>query len=296
MGFDYANDPKEKYPIVKWDIIFNIVVVSFGLWFSLKWYFQVIAIVLFFQAYVASYFIFHYYKIWIPLILCSIAGFFWGNYFIFGPFLIPEAGNALLFICIATSVYALFSFVIWRKNLRLYKIAQRPEVCLVCGLERNQHVFHLGQRMCMQCFEKMAISLVEYHESILYQWDYDILRALEQDLSRPIPLLDSVLNYTNPQDINPDDYFGYVLEGNNITRLYLNNQNLHSLPYFIGLLLYLVELHIKNNQITALPPSIIDLVNLKVIDYRQNPLEFRSGDVERALLNLTRKRCLILED
>ncbi len=296
MGFDYANDPREKYPIVKWDIILNIVVVSFGLWFSLKWYFQVLAVLLFIQAYVASYFVFHYWKIWVPLILCSIAGFFWVAYFLFLPILVPVAEDALLFTSIAVTIYALFWFVIWRKNLKLYRIAQRPEVCLVCGLERKEHVYHLGQRMCVQCFEKLATSFVEYYGSIIFQWDFDILAYLEQELGRPIPLLDPVLNYTNPQDINSDDYFGYVLEGNNITRLYLNNQNLQSLPPFIGLLLYLVELHVKNNQIIALPPSIIDLANLKMIDFRQNPLEFRSGDVERALLNLTRKRCQILED
>ncbi|MHA1672918.1 MAG: hypothetical protein ACTSYI_04770 [Promethearchaeota archaeon] len=296
MGFDYANDPKERYPIVKWDIILNIVVISFGLWFTLRWYFQVLGVLLFIQAYVASYFIFHYWKIWVPLILCSIAGFFWVAYFFFAPILVIEAANALLFISIAVTVYAGFSFVIWQKNKKLYRIAQRPEVCLVCGLERKKHVYHMGQRMCVQCFEKLATTLVEYYGSIMFQWDFDILAYLEQELGRPVPLLDPVLNYTNPQDINPDDYFGYVLEGNNITRLYLNNQNLHSLPPFIGLLLYLVELHVKNNQIVALPPSIIDLVNLKIIDFRENPLEFRSGDVERALLNLTRKRCLILED
>ena len=116
IGYDYANDPKERYPILKWDLIFNIVVVSFGLWFSLKWYFQALAVLLFIQAYVASYLIFHYWKIWVPLILCSIAGFFWVAYFVFAPLMVPEAGYALLFICIATSVYALFWFVIWQKN------------------------------------------------------------------------------------------------------------------------------------------------------------------------------------
>ncbi|MHA1522448.1 MAG: hypothetical protein ACTSRK_19955 [Promethearchaeota archaeon] len=214
----------------------------------------------------------------------------------FSPLLIPEARSALVFICIATSLYALFWFVIWRKNIKLYEIAQRPDACPVCGLEKEDHIFHLGQDMCVQCFEKMATSLVDYHESIVFQWDFDVLTYIENDLGRPIPLLDPVLNYTNPQDINPDDYFGYVVEGNNVTRLYLNNQDLYNLPPFIGLLLYLTELHVKGNRIVAIPPSIIDLANLKLFDFRQNPLEFRSGNVERALLNLTRKRCEILED
>ncbi|WP_457558530.1 hypothetical protein [Candidatus Harpocratesius sp.] len=296
MGFDYANDPKERYPIVKWDIIFNIVFFSAWLWYSNKIYLQILAIFLFLQVYMASYYIFHYYKIWIPLLLTGIAIMLWFIYIISHTFLIPVAREAFLFICIASSIYAGFSYIIKEKNYRAYLKAIGPQPCPICGLEKWKHVFHLGQDMCQECFEKLATTQVYYHNSLVYQWDFDVLIFLEKELNRAIPALDPVLNYTNPKEINPDELFGFVLEDRNISRLYLNNQNLKHLPPFIGLLIDLKEIHVKNNKLATLPVSIIDLVNLKILDYRKNPIKYRSGDLERSLLSLTKRRCNILED
>lgn len=296
MGFDYANEVKERYPIVKWDIVFNIIIIAFALWASGKLYLQIIALIVFLQVYVVSFFIFHYWKIWVPLILVCISAIFWLAYLIMREFIIVEVVEAMLFVCIATSIYSLFWFVIWRKNHYLHLKALRPKPCPVCGEEKEEHIIHLGQDMCVQCFEKQAIAQVFYHDEIVYKWDFDVLNYLEAELEKPIPILDAKLNYMSPKEVNAEELFGAVIEDKNISRLYLNHQNLKNLPPFIGLLLNLVELHVRNNQLAKLPTSLINLANLRVLDYRGNPLEFRSGDVERALLNLTRKNCLILED
>lgn len=295
MGFDYANDPKETYPIIKWDIIVNIVFFSAWMWFSGYIIFQVLAVFLFIQSYIVSFYIFHYYKYDIPLVLVSISAFLWivfaGIYNLLG-----SLRGSFLFICISFTIYALFSFVIRSKNYKAYLKANGPQPCPICGLEKWEHVFHLGQDMCVDCFEKRALSQVYYHDSLVFQWDYDVLNFLEKELGRPIPELDPVLNYTIPLEIHPDELFGYVLEDRNITRLYLNSQNLKHLPPFIGLLIDLQEIHVKNNKLASLPNSIFDLVHLRVLDYRKNPIRYRTGETERALLNLMKRGCKILED
>ncbi|MHA1796520.1 MAG: hypothetical protein ACTSUK_10440 [Promethearchaeota archaeon] len=295
MGFDYANDPKETYPIIKWDIIVNILFFSAWMWFKGNLIFQIVAVFLFLQAYIVSYYIFHYYKYDIPIVLVLISIFLWLIFFVLNS-LLGEVYNTFLFICIAFTIYAVFSFVIRSKNYKAYLKANGPQPCPICGMEKWEHVFHLGQDMCRDCFEKRALSQVYYHDSLIFQWDYDVLMFIEKELGKEIPALDPVLNYTNPTQINPDELFGFVLEDRNITRLYLNNQKLRHLPPFIGLLIDLRELHLKNNKLASLPSSIFDLVRLRLLDYRQNPIKFRTGEIERALLNLMKRGCEILED
>jgi hypothetical protein len=57
-----------------------------------------------------------------------------------------------------------------------------------------------------------------------------------------------------------------------LTRLYLNNNQLTSLPPEIGKLTNLTELYLNNNQLTSLPPEIGKLTNLKDLTLWRNQL------------------------
>ena len=62
--------------------------------------------------------------------------------------------------------------------------------------------------------------------------------------------------------------------GNTITRLYVNNYQLTTLPPEIGNLINLQNMYCDYNNLTTWPPEICHLINLREFYYSSNPIEY----------------------
>jgi hypothetical protein len=90
----------------------------------------------------------------------------------------------------------------------------------------------------------------------------NIFEDLKDILGRDIPIV---------EDIGPDT-FGMKLEGKNVVKLNLSNNNLSHLPNSIKIFKSLNTLWLNNNNITDLPESMGDLTALEKLYLAQNEL------------------------
>ena len=112
--------------------------------------------------------------------------------------------------------------------------------------------------------------------------------ALKKTGFRKIILSDKELELFKKYD--KKIYDGYMNYFSNLERLYLNRNQLTSLPNWIGNLTNLEWLYLNYNKLTSLPDSIENLTNLKELDLRYNQLTTLPDSID----NLTNLRYLYL--
>jgi len=115
-----------------------------------------------------------------------------------------------------------------------------------------------------------ASNMKEYHGEPLIEKECDVLMELEQQVGE-IPKWDKDTSFDS--NLNPGSgKFSYVIIGNHITGLMINNKNLTSLPKTIHHLKYLHYLDLRNNKLTELPESIEKLEYLGELILDNNTL------------------------
>ena len=283
----YGNAMPEKYYIVKWDLIFNIV--FFASWLYIAG-FRVLGILLFSMVFVTSYFIFHYtgYGVTITFLILSL--------FPFSLVIIDPVWNLPTFFLVlgcGMVSYALFWLFLTKKNRQRYMASLQPEVCIYCGEEKQKYVIHMGRRMCQDCFLQEAFEVVSYHDTDMYRWDHDILRFFELEIGEPIPEIpfDGQFDITEYQF---DNIFGYGVEDQNLVFISIPFKNLKHLPHPIGLLVHLRALNLRGNQLPTLPYSLTNLIKLQYLDVRENPMPILLPEAQKALFVLQKHHCKIL--
>ncbi len=99
-----------------------------------------------------------------------------------------------------------------------------------------------------------ASNMKEYHGEPLIEKECDVLMELEHQVGE-IPKWDKDISFDS--NLKPGSgKFSYVIMGNHITGLMINNKALKSLPKTIHHLNYLHYLDLRNNKLTELPESI----------------------------------------
>jgi Leucine-rich repeat (LRR) protein len=97
----------------------------------------------------------------------------------------------------------------------------------------------------------------------LVESEYSVIKELEKALAgKPIPKL------TNIDDVT----LGYVVSGNHISHLKIINQELSSLPESICNLINLQYLSLDKNQLSSIPDIIGNLTNLQFLSLSGNQL------------------------
>lgn len=277
--FAYANAMPEKYYMLKWDLIFNLV--FFASWLYIA-DLIVLSILLFAMVFVSSYFIFHYteYGVTIFFLLLSLIPFAlvvidpWRNLLTF--FLALGCGLVM---------YALFWIFLAKINQKRYLDSL---VCIYCGEEKHYYVIHMGRRMCHDCFLKEAFEVVSYHDTKLFRWDHDILRFFELEIGEPIPEIPFDDQFVI-SDYQFDNIFGFGVENQNLVFISIPFKNLKHLPHPIGLLRHLRALNLRGNQLSSLPYSLTNLIKLEYLDVRENPLRYLLPKAQKALSVLQKK-------
>ncbi len=288
--FLLGNQFRSKYGILKWDLLLNYLIFATFLWARDLIFF---AIIVFLQVYVASYFIFNYrkYRI-VPLLMSfSIIPFLTYKYL---PGLDKLTSDALLFCCWAILSYGAFWIIIIFKNRKEFENAQEMELCLVCNKQKENFVIHMGRFLCKDCFLEQAYQLVKFNGTEIFTWDYDVLSYLEHEIGEKIPNFN--LNEDNdilkPEIINK---LFFSVDGNNVTAISIPNHNIKLiLPEEIGLLQTLRILNFPGNLISKLPYSLRDLFHLKILNLKNNPLDYLPGHSLKTLAFLRRRSCNIL--
>jgi len=285
-----GNQFRNKYGIIKWDLLLNFLIFAT---FLLARDLIFLAIIVFLQVYVASYFIFNYRKYRLAPFLMSFSIIPFLTYF-FLPGLDELTSNALLFCGWAILSYGAFWFVIIFKNRREFRDAQEMELCLVCDQPKWDFVIHMGRYLCRDCFLEKAYQKEKYNGIEIYRWDYDILSYLEKEVGEKIP------NYNLSEDndiYKPEieNKLFFSVDDNNITTISIPNKNLSlNLPEEIGLVQSLRILNFPGNKISKLPYAIRDLYHLKIINLKNNPLEYLPGHSLKTLSLLKRRNCIVL--
>ncbi|MHA1719987.1 MAG: hypothetical protein ACTSXK_10735 [Promethearchaeota archaeon] len=285
------NQFREKYTIIKWDLLLDILLFAAFLWARELTFLAVFA---FLQVYIVSYFIFNYRKYRLaPLLMSfSIIPFFF--YFKF-PLLDANFREGLYFSGWAILTYGAFWFIIIYKNRKEFKKAQELEVCMVCDQPKEEFVIHMGRYLCKECFLEQAYKTKKYNNIEIYQWDYDILIYFEHEIGEIIP------NYNLNEDndiLNPEieGKLFFSVEDKNVTAISIPNKNLAmNFPEEIGLLQTLRVLNFPGNKISKLPYSLRDLYHLKVINLRNNPLRYLPGHSLKTLTFIRRRGCVVLK-
>ena len=285
------NQFKDKYPIIKWDLLFDLLLLSGYLWGQKYIFFSIIA---FMQIYLASYFIFNYRKYTLPPFLMSLSSIPGLIYIIF-PDLPAEFRSGMVFSFWFILSYGAFWFIIIFKNRKEFANAQELELCMLCDEQKEDFVIHMGRYMCKECFLSQAYEVVKYYNTEIYQWDYDVLTFFENEIGEKIP------NY----NLSEDDYIlkpeiesklFFSVEENNVTAISIPNRNFQlNLPEEIGLLHTLKILNFQGNQISKLPYSLRNLYHLKILNLKNNNLDYLPGHSLKTLTLLRRRHCDVLK-
>ena len=184
--FILKNQFRAKYGLLKWDLLANILILASFFWGRGLAF---LAIIVYLQVYIASYFIFNYRKYRLaPLIMSfSILPFF-AYYMIpnFDGYLDPNMSvllrSALLFSGWAILSYGAFWFIIIYKNRKEYQNAQVMEFCMVCDKQKEDFVIHMGHYLCKDCYLEQAYQVKEFNGTEVFVWDYNVLSYLEQEI------------------------------------------------------------------------------------------------------------------
>ena len=292
IGFlGMENQFRDKYPIIKWDLLFDLLLLSCYLWAQNYIFF---AVFVFLQIYISSYFIFNYRKYSLPPFLMSLSlipGFI---YFLF-PDLLAEFRSGMVFSFWIILSYGAFWFIIIFKNRKEFANAQELELCMVCDEQKEDFIIHMGRYMCKDCFLERAYTIVKYNNTEIYQSDYDVLSYFEHEIGEKIP----IYNLSDDNDIlNPEveNKLFFSVEENNVIAISIPNKNLKiNLPEEIGLLHTLRILNFPGNQISKLPYSFRELYHLKIVNLKNNHLDFLPGHSLKTLTLLRRRHCNVLK-
>jgi len=289
--FSMENQFREKYTFLKWDLLFNLLLLSGYLWAQNYIFFAVFA---FLQIYISSYFIFNYRKYILSPFLMSLSLIPMLTYFLFPEFP-AEFRSALVFSFWIILSYGAFWFIIIFKNRKEFKNAQELELCLECNIQKEDFVIHMGRYMCKECFLSQAYEIVKYHDTDVYQWDYDVLSYFEQKIDEEIPNY----NLNDDNDIfkpEIENKLFFSVEENNVTVISIPNKNFQLiLPEEIGLLNTLKILNFQGNKISKLPYSLRNLYHLTILNLKNNNLDFLPAHSLKTLTLLRRRDCNVLK-
>lgn len=286
-----GNQFRSKYGIIKWDFLFNFLIFATFLWARDE---PIFAFIVFLQVYVASYYIFNYRKYRLAPFLMSFSLIPFLTYF-FLPGLDDLTSGALLFCGWAILSYGAFWFLIIFKNRKEFENAQELEVCLVCDKPKFDFVIHMGRYLCKDCFLEQAYQIEKYDGIEIYRWDYDILSFLEKEIGEKI----SYYNLSEDEDIlkpEIENKLFFSAEENNITVISIPNKNLPiNLPEEIGLVQTIRVFNFPGNKISKLPYSMRNLFHIKILNLKNNPLEYLPGHSLKTLTFLKRRGCKIIK-
>jgi hypothetical protein len=279
------NQFREKYIIIKWDLLFDLLLLSGFLWAQEYIFF---AVFVFMQIYISSYFIFNYRKYTLPPFLMSLSLIPGAIYLIFTE-LPTEFRSGMVFGFWLILSYGAFWFIIIFKNRREFKNAQELELCLECNLQKENFVIHMGRYLCKECFLSHAYKLVKYHGKEMYQMDYDVLSYFEKKIGEEIPNYNLIENNDILKPEIESKLF-YSLEENNVSAISIPNKNLQlNIPEEIGLLHTLRVLNFQGNKISKLPYALRNLYHLKILNLKNNDLDFLAAHSLKTLTLLRRR-------
>ena len=283
------NQFRDKYPIIKWDLLFDLLLLSGFLWGHNYIFFSVLA---FLQIYIASYFIFNYRKYTLPPFLMSLSlipGFI---YYLFPDLPVEFRSGMVLSFWVILS-FGAFWFIIIYKNRREFANAQEFELCMVCDEQKADFIIHMGRYLCRDCFLEQAYTIVKYNNIEIFQTDYDVLSYFEHEIGEKIP----IYHLSNDEDIlkaEIENKLFFSVEENNVTAISIPNKNLKiNLPEEIGLLQTLRVLNFPGNKISKLPYSFRDLYHLTIVNLKNNHLDFLPGHSLKTLELLRRRHCKV---
>ena len=285
------NQFREKHTIIKWDLLFDLLLFAAFLWARDLTF---LAIFVFLQVYIASYFIFNYrkYRLAPFLMIFSIIPFFF--YFQF-PELDAGFRNGLFFCGWSILSYGAFWFIIIFKNRKEFANAQELELCMVCDEQKEDFIIHMGRYLCRDCFLEQAYTIVKYNNIEIFQSDYDVLSYFEHEIGERIPIY-QLSDDTDILKPEIESKLFFSVEEYNVVAISIPNKNLKiNLPEEIGLLHTLRILNFPGNQISKLPYSFRELYHLKIVNLRNNPLDFLPGHSLKTLALLRRRHCNVLK-
>ena len=281
---------KTTNPLMKWDMIFNLLFIIAFVWVYEQY---VLAIWLFLQIFIFSYYSFKYRGLSVAIIFIILSFFpFW--FYIMDPER-PYA-QAILFAGIILAVYGLFWILIAYKNLKVYMESLKPQECPICEKEKQEFIQHLGRFMCSDCFYKEAFELIEYDGIEIYKWDYDFLKFLENQIGRNIPLYKSSdQDEIDWEKLPEEKFFGYIISDKNIVGLSLPDAGIKSIPNEIGLLTHIRFLNFEGNQLAEIPLSIERVASLRYLNVQNNLMEIISQQLEYTFRFLRKQKCTIIQ-
>ncbi|QEE16579.1 leucine-rich repeat domain-containing protein [Promethearchaeum syntrophicum] len=296
--FLLKNQFRENYGLLKWDLLLTILLLAAFFWGRGLTF---LAIIVYLQIYVASYFIFNYRKYRLAPFIMSFSILPFIIYIMspnFERYLDPDLmelfKSSFLFSTWAILSYGAFWFIIIYKNRREYQNAQEKELCLVCGKQKEDFVIHMGHFLCKECYLEQAYKLKNFNGIDIYMWDYEVLSYLEHQIGEKIPNY----NLTEENNIFKPEFENklfFSVEENSVTAISIPNKRIKlNLPEEIGLLHTLRFLNFPGNQISKLPYSMRTLFQLKFLNLKNNPLEYLPGHSLKSLTLLKRRGCNIL--
>ena len=100
----------------------------------------------------------------------------------------------------------------------------------------------------------------DYQGASLIDSEYQVMIALEEEVGKPIPLIDRIYF----------DRFGFVANNGYITNIGLSRQDIHALPGFLSNLKQLKEICINHTPLNYLPDSLSKITTLEVLFLGQN--------------------------
>ncbi len=284
------NQFRDKYGLIKWDLLLNFLILATYFWAQDLIF---LALVVFLQVYVASYFIFNYRKYRLAPFLMSLSIIPFSVYLLY-PDLDALFRSALFFCGWAILTYGIFWFLIIFKNRKEFQNAQEMELCLECNTQKPNFVIHMGRYLCKDCFLEQAYNLKNFNGIEIYSWDRDVLSYLEHEIG------EKILNFNLSEDNDIlkseiENKLFFSVEENNVIAISIPNKNLKlNLPEEIGLIQSLRILNFPGNQISKLPYSMRDLFHLKILNLKNNHLEYLPGHSLKTLTFLKRRGCNIL--
>ncbi|WP_371802463.1 hypothetical protein [Candidatus Lokiarchaeum ossiferum] len=277
-------------PLMKWDMIFNLLFITAFVWVYNQ---PVLAIWIFIQIFIFSFFSFNYRGLSVSLLFLILSGIpFW--LYISNPQ--RNGADIILFVGVILAVYGVFWIFIALKNNKAYLDSLKPQTCPICETEKHEFVQHLGRFMCTDCFYKEAFEVVEHDGIEIFKWDYNFLKFLENQIEKPIPLYKSTdRDEIDWEKLPEEEFFGYIIDEKNIKALSLPNAGIKAIPNEIGLLTHIKFLNLQGNQLVDLPLSIERIASLRYLNIQRNIMEIISQDLEYVFRFLKKRKCVILE-
>ncbi len=281
-----TEQKKDSWTIVKWDFVFNLIVL--GSFLFLRGH-LIFSYIVFFAIYAFSFIAFKNHGPWIPIIWAglTVLAFYWVWIY---PYI--EIDHFFRIIAWVTLSYTGFWVLNAIKNYIRYLKSLQPEICPFCGAEEDELMSHMGNKMCGKCFNLGVFSIQAYHNNLLNYWDYEFIKDVEREIGKPIPLISNGSESTEEIVFN-DQKFGYICQDKKITHLYFVAQEMTSLNLAIGSLNRLKILNLNNNRLAYLPVTIQSLIQLEELDLRRNPLDLSLADLQQTIDEMREKGCKI---